>query len=345
MVTTVGAKRALNRYLKAPAAVTVITLLGVLGLLLCLFMGFAKLGHDDRADAEAFWPGDSAPDSYAWVDVVGVSDWICGYDDGETYYAAEDADGGLYILSIKDREYRAMSDYVDYWYRYEGEGNRKAPAPYRLYGIVTKTNGEVRSSFEESFELSSSELYAYFGDSYLNTTSSPGRESGGAWLTGAGILALFTLIFAVANGAAKRRGKRSVDALEETGLLQSAANELDAPTNLVIGKGRSACVFSRNFIFSRNANVVLPYRDILWCYKRQQRTNFIPTACMLMANTADQRSYVLLTAPGRDKSGLLDQAMEQIAAQNGDAMIGFSPENRSAYKELCRDRQGRRVQA
>lgn len=128
--------------------------------------------------------------------------------------------------------------------------------------------------------------------------------------------------------------------LEELGLLEKAAEELDSPSATVVGKGKG--VLTENFLFGKNTGLVLPYTDILWTYKHKQTTTvlFIPvqTVESLMICTAKKQAIQAINLGGKDKKEELKNAILTIYQKNPNVLVGYSQENQKAYKALRKAR-------
>ena len=151
------------------------------------------------------------------------------------------------------------------------------------------------------------------------------------WMTLCFICLLFGLCTALPSMLTNRNMKRSLRALEEAGRLGHAANELEAPNNIIIGKDKLR--LTQNYIFSRNG-VAVQYTDLVWCFKRVQRVNFIPVGSSLVVYTPTMPELVLMVAPGSDKKDKLMEVLERIYQRNPRMMLGFSMENSKAYKAI-----------
>ena len=145
------------------------------------------------------------------------------------------------------------------------------------------------------------------------------------------ICLLFGLCAMVPGLVAGRNTKKTLKALEESGHLDRAAREMEAANNILLGKDQLR--LTPNYIFSRNG-VALPYSEIIWCFKRVQRVNFIPVNASLVAYTPTMKELVLLALPPKDKAELGRQVMEAIYRRNPNVMLGYSVENSKAAKEI-----------
>ena len=330
------AKKTLKKYLGPNIVLRVCCWLFILAALVSLFLSISKFCIGRNAEAVEFYP-DTKVGAYAWLDISGVSDWVCGYDDGDTYYVAIDPDWYFYVVCLSDKDFASMGEYLEYWE--SDDPDAVMPAPTRYYGEVRRMNNDMVDSFCDYFEVDKDELDYYFGGRYLDTTATPGKSDSDMW-AGIGLLTfLVWALFAVATGTKSRNVKKSLAALELSNSLELAASELEAPNNLIFGK--NDVILSRSFIFCRTSGAVVRYTDLIWCFKRVQRTNFVPTATSLIGNTRKMRDFVLVSAPAKDNAGITDQVMEVIYSHNPNIMLGFTNENKQAYNEIFKSEKGR----
>lgn len=314
--------------LREPKAATVTRRVFFALVLVCLALGAVCLGRDDSAAALPFDPVGTEEGAYAYVDIISVSDWVCGYDGGETFYAAEDADNYVYALALSPDVYEEMADYAAYWDRSGAQ-----PAPRRLYGVVNAMSEELRDNYAAVYELSADDVYSYFGDRFIDTVASPAKDRATVFFICAASALVLWLVLAAAGFAARRSIERSVSELEASGELTEAANEFVFPARTELG--RPPLSLTASYVFSRRSAAALRYDEIVWCYRREQRCCFIPTGTALIANTKKRANIVLLEASRRDRAGLTEQALKRICDHSPELMVGYSTENRQTYRLLC----------
>ena len=106
--------------------------------------------------------------TYAYIDMIGISDWIFQHN-GDTYYAAED-ESYLYIVVVSDDQLAEMEEEQVYWERDE---DSEDPPVYYLTGIMGTIDQATRDAFKEVFDIDDADFDYYFGDYYLDATLSP----------------------------------------------------------------------------------------------------------------------------------------------------------------------------
>jgi hypothetical protein len=158
-----------------------------------LVMGLLAL-NAETPDPVEFFPSETPTGTMAYIDVVGVSNWLYQYDSA-VYYSVEDAEGYLYTVRLNDRQLKEMAAQEEYWNR----ETEIAPMPeaYRLVGYVQKTGNDVRESLAQSWDITEAEYEQHFGVNFLNATTSAGAENSVIWFIGALFSGLFSLLFFV----------------------------------------------------------------------------------------------------------------------------------------------------
>lgn len=95
------AKKTIKAYIMPKPWVRVMLVVMVAALAVCLTFGLLTL-NGEETEAVIFHPVDSETGVMAYIDVVGVSNWLYQYDDA-VYYSVEDAEGYLYTVRLTDR--------------------------------------------------------------------------------------------------------------------------------------------------------------------------------------------------------------------------------------------------
>lgn len=316
----------LEKYVKQPKWLMLLGWVLLAAAAVLVVVGMVAAGNQDQAEAVAFDPAGSERGGYAYVDVVGVSEWVCKNGD-EVYYAALDARGNLCSLRLSDHQYNSMKAQQEYWAN-ESE-DAVVPSPKRIYGRVESLNRDVLKLMTEAWGFTEAEVKGYFGSLVFNGTTTPGENTVAMYAVLAMFSALFGLLFLIMYAGPGSLAKKCLGALEDRGALDRAAEQLGAESNLVLGKDRGQ--LSEDYIYGRKTGAVVPYSDILWCYRRTVRQYFVTTDSLILCTRA--RKEIQAVNMGVDKHGELDEAFALIMKKNPQALVGFTAENRKAYKE------------
>lgn len=146
------------------------------------------------------------------------------------------------------------------------------------------------------------------------------------------VLPLIVGLFGILPGIFMTNG--TLSRLEKAGELESAAKELAGENVKTTCKNKVAC--TENFLFVRRGTFACAYSDILWVHKKKftQRLLFIPihTSESLVCYTA-KKSYEI-NLGGKDKKNELGELISLIYSHNPRTLVGFTNENKAAYKQL-----------
>ncbi len=309
----------------------------VAGIVLCVAtlilvaIGFAALGAADN-DAAEFYPSETPVGTMAYVDVVGVSDWLYQYDDA-VYYTVLDAEGYLYTVRLSDSGFDNLKAQNDYWH--DERADAPVPEAVRLTGYVQSVTNDIRTNLSDVWGITTSEYDQYFGQNYLNTTTSTGEQACMPWFMGALFAFLFGLFFLIMAGRSEKIAKKCLARLEELNLLERAAQQVEnVEINTPIGKNKG--MLSQEFLFGKGTGVVVPYSDILWCYQQDRKRNFVPVNSYLMVATAYMDAQCAVDLDRYDRKGVISGAIEEIAQRNHEVLVGYSKENGQAYRAMAK---------
>lgn len=267
----------------------------------------------------------------AYIDVVGVSEWLYNYD-GTIYYTAEDAEGYFYTVRIGNSTYKKMDDQQEYWMRESDD--EPMPDAYRLFGVVRETTRDIKSNLSEVWDISTLEYEEYFGTLYLDADASVDSDQAAGWFVLATMFGLVGLIFLLVVIPNSITAKKCLNRLEERGLLEWAAQQFNAPDNLVVGKDQAR--FSQQFLYTKSLGVVLAFDDILWCYQQNHRSYFIPVNSLLMVKTYSGKLYSAVNLGKVDRKDEIRNAIVWIAARNPRVLVGFTNENAAACRQMIK---------
>lgn len=296
-----------------------------------LVMGLLAL-NTKTADPVEFYPSETPTGTMAYIDVVGVSNWLYQYD-SNIYYSVEDVEGYLYTVQLKNSQLKEMAAQETYWNR--ADENAPMPEAYRLVGYVQRTGNDVKESLAQSWEITEAEYTQYFGENFLNATTSVGAEKSAGWFVGAMISGLFSLLFFILQLRAASVAKKCLRVLEDNCLLEKAAQQLkNKESHLVIGKKRG--ILTPDFVFGKGSGAVLAYSDIVWAYKQDAKRNFMHVNSYLVAATAWMGATNVIDLNAPDKTGCIGDALAVIGRRNPQVLLGFTNENRRAYKDALK---------
>lgn len=325
-------KKTIKKYIMPSALSSIVGWVLLAVMAVCLIMGLAAMGGSDDVEAAEFYPNESETGTMAYIDIVGVSNWLYQYDDA-IYYSAEDAEGYLYTVRLSKSQYNAMTAQQEYWNR--TTESEPQPEPYRLVGYVQEIPSDVRSSLADSWSISTAEYDQYFGEKFLNGTTSVSQESSMPWFFGALFSGLMAFLFLAVYLRANKIARKCLNQLEERCLLEKAAQQLENPVNqTIIGKNRG--ILTQDFLFGKGTGAVVAYSDILWAYKLDQRRNFVVANSYLMVATQYMSAEGVINLNRADRQGFIGDALAVIAQRSPEAMLGYTSENGKAYRAMVK---------
>ena len=324
-------KKIIKKYIMPAGVIRFGAIALSLVLAVTLVMGIVTI-NTDVGEPVDFYPTETPVGTMAYIDVVGVSNWLYQYD-GAVYYSVEDAYGYLYTVRLKDSQLQAMSAQEEYWNRTTEAA--PMPEPYRLVGLVQNTGTDVKESLAQSWDITLSEYEEYFGGTFLNATTTAGAAKASGWFVGALFSGLFALLCLILQLRASGMAKKCLQILEERCLLEKAAQQLEnKEAQIVIGKNRG--ILTQDFIFGKGTGAVLTYGDIIWAYKQDAKRNFMHVNSYLMAATAWMNAQGIIDLNAPDKTGCISDALAVICRMNPQVLLGYTNENRRAYRDAAK---------
>ena len=112
-----------------------------------------------------------------------------------------------------------------------------------------------------------------------------GGSDGEMWIV-FGVITLFLWVIPLVYMLAPMtRLNKCFKLLEASGELDAAAKALESHNTYVIGNNKGR--ISGGYLFGKNTGMVVPVKDLMWCYKFVQRAYFIPVNASLIVNTAN----------------------------------------------------------
>lgn len=221
--------------------------------------------------------------------------------------------------------------------------------PVRVEGITKATTQDIKKlaidgynyGRETSEKLTLADFNNYFGEVYLDLTIEDTPIATIQYSIFALGMLFGNIIFLV--GLVEIlifvRGIRKLDAtkLEE---LDSEMAEKEA-----FYYKRAHLYLTRNYVINFGGTFrIIPYKDILWVYKYEQRTNGIKTAqCLrVLVNTGKTYNIANIDIITKKSRDIFEEIWETIVTKNPKVKIGYTKENikemRAKIKEIKKNR-------
>ncbi len=265
---------------------------------------------------------------YASLDVIGVSDWVAQYDKTK-YYVLLGSDYEVCAAIIPNADYAGLLHQNRFYNQETDEEQVK-----HLTGMNKPIPTQVRDSFMEVCELNEDEFEEYFGTRLFVVGESPKENAANLWaflsvFAFGGALSL--LLIGLIKGATERK---AIKRLEERGMLELAAAELDAPDTRQELKDRFR--LGSRFLFGRGMGLAAAWDDVLWVYRASISYNYIVNLKRFVVCTADRKNHMLNYR--KRETDEICALMDAFSERNPDMDLGYSPEKRRAWQQACKER-------
>lgn len=167
--------------------------------------------------------------------------------------------------------------------------------------------------------------------------SSHSSDEIGASVVGFLFFMMMAFCFFIIGFAPQSAYKKCLKRLEALGELERACEEINSLGCMTVGKDRGK--LTAHYLYGKKTGIVVRYEDILWCYRKIQRYNFVAVNSYLMVGTAFCKMQTAITMGKNDKNDEIPQAMMYIAQRNPNVLFGFTNENNKAYKAKLKEAQ------
>lgn len=279
----------------------------------------------------------TSDDTYSYIDVQLLSDWVYDPDDSDSsrFYEAMDPDENWFMINLDQKTYDSLRIYVDAYDAYWSVDyqNYDYPEPTRLTGMPSYISFDEIGQLADYYGMSISDYEQLFGAYYFNEGANSAMENSILYILGGFIFGLFLLAIALQISSVRKHRKKSEDRLYRLGLLDEAEAQLTDPETLRYDKMRLS--LSKDFIYAGASGYILPYTDIAWLYKRKQRSYGVTIATQLMAGTVYGKTVFL--APRLATDEFITSVAQKVLAKNPDCLIGYSFEQARLYSKRVKE--------
>ncbi len=280
---------------------------------------------------------ETADDTYSYLDVQLLSDWVYDPDDSDSYrfYEVMDPDENWFLINLDQKTYESLSAYVDAYNAYFSANAQdySYPVPHRLNGMPSYISYDDITTLADFYSLSVGDFESLFGSYYFNEGASNAMENAILYIMGGVIFGLFFLAIVFQISSTQKHRKKSEDRLYQLGLLDEAESQLSDPETVRYDKIRLA--LSKDFAYVGSSGYLLPYSDIGWLYKRTQRNHGITVATQLMAGTIYGKTVYL--APRLATDEFITSVAQKVLAKNPNCLIGYSFDLSKTYYQRVRE--------
>lgn len=268
------------------------------------------ISSQDKTDKKAYINLNVIPYKFA------ISD-----DTQNSFYIVSD-DQYLYIAYMAPEEFNKLNN--------EDIKNN----PVRIEGITYTTSEEIKklaidaynAGLDEQEQISIDEFNNYFGSVYLNMTVEGNSTSG--ILTGLFILfflfGIIGLIVSIYQYITFKKGinKMDLDKIEE---LDNQMNDEKA-----FYYEKVHLYLTEKYLINFDSRfIVIDYKDIVWMYPYEQRTNGIKTTQAIKVMTEEGKTYTIasISVTTKAKKEIYNEIWNTIISKNNKMLLGYTKEN------------------
>jgi len=271
-------------------------------------------------------------DKKAYLDAQTIPYKFAVYDDTtDSYYIVADSKY-MYIVYMTTADFNKLN-------KKDIEKN-----PIRIEGVTKQTTKDIKElaidayneGIEEEEKISLADFNNYFGEVYLDLTVT---DNAVATLPVACFI--LTLIFGIIVFIIGLYGvlnfQRTIRKLDAT-MIDDLNNEMEDKEAFYYQ--RAHLYLTRNYIINFGGSFrVIPYKDILWMYKFEQRTNGIKTAQALKVLTNSGKTYAVanMDIVTKKSKAVFEEIWETIYNKNNKIVLGYTKENIQAMKEKVKE--------
>jgi len=270
---------------------------------------------------------------YVSLEVVGVDDWAANRDD-EYYYVVQGSDMYLYLVRMPEEDFDSMQKQYDYWLSVtsdDADAEPVEPVPVEITGYSTAFPDELLKTVAETYGYSEEEMANSIGSYYLDANTELRGKDMLYLPVGAGVCAVLALLVWLNGRQKKKNIEKALDALEQKGQLQAAWDEWNS---YQYDDPKETVAMTEHYIFDKNSSEIIPYQDIAWAYKFVIRRRFTEVNSYIVCKMNDGTTRQV--TPVRNRKEAVERILAVIAEKKPGVLIGYSKENKNAYKEMTK---------
>lgn len=207
-------------------------------------------------------------------------------------------------------------------------GTKLIPKEIKEYALEAYNQG-----LEEEEKLTMADFKSYFGEVYLDITSTGMDDIGFVPYISAFICGLLGLILFATAITQKIKFSSSIKKMDEA-TIETLDNEMNS---------QEAFYYERIHLFLTNRYIinfkgnfrVIEYQDIIWMYSMIYRTNGIKTNQSIKVMTKDGKTHEIaaIDIATKAKKEMYEEIWNTIVAKNNRIVLGFTKEAEQEAKE------------
>lgn len=218
--------------------------------------------------------------------------------------------------------------------------------PVRIEGITETTTEQIKElaidtyneGLEEDEQISIDEFNNYFGSVYLNMTIE-GNSNANILLCLFILFLLFGVIGTISSLIQLISFKKKTSKMDSD-LIEELDNEMNDEKSFYYEKIH-LYLTDKHIINFDGKFIVIDYKDIVWMYPFEQRTNGIKTSQAIKVMTEDGKTYTIATIDvvSKAKKEIYNEIWNTIISKNNKMLLGYTKENIQEMKEKKKNKK------
>lgn len=218
--------------------------------------------------------------------------------------------------------------------------------PVRIEGITETTTEQIKElaidtyneGLEEDEQISIDEFNNYFGSVYLNMTIE-GNSNANILLCLFILFLLFGVIGTISSLIQLISFKKKTSKMDSD-LIEELDNEMNDEKSFYYEKIH-LYLTDKHIINFDGKFTVIDYKDIVWMYPFEQRTNGIKTSQAIKVMTEDGKTYTIATIDvvSKAKKEIYNEIWNTIISKNNKMLLGYTKENIQEMKEKKKNKK------
>ena len=187
---------------------------------------------------------------------------------------------------------------------------------------------------DENYKITVADYDNYFGSVYLDASEDALSDVGSLQMTGCMICLIIGLASLLIGIIKKVHFNISVKKMDED-LIEKLDNEMNDADAFYYEK--THLYLTKNYIINFQGRFkVIEYRDVIWMYAMNYRTNGIKTSqsINIMDVKGKVTSIATINIVTKEKKEIYDEIWNTIASKNKNILLGYTKENAETAKTM-----------
>ena len=203
---------------------------------------------------------------------------------------------------------------------------------------ITENPGKIEAYNDaiedENYKITVADYDNYFGSVYLDASEAALSDVGSLQMTGCMICLIIGLTSLLIGIIKKVHFNISVKKMDED-LIEKFDNEMNDADAFYYEK--THLYLTKNYIINFQGRFkVIEYRDVIWMYAMNYRTNGIKTSqsINIMDVKGKVTSIATINIVTKEKKEIYDEIWNTIASKNKNILLGYTKENAETAKTM-----------